>query len=307
MSRHCAIGHALLFCLSFFASCKPQGAGPDEGGGGRPNEESAVFPAIETGYGGAYPGEGENPWLGGWGAVGGSRAASEVETQLEKRGSAPIEGDAAEPGSPGHVNEQPKSDVDRQGGRESEALDEMASGDRERMPPLLFLSEYKEGSGSDKRLKITNRGSGVEGSCQILVYANGSAEPWRRISVEPIPEPAASLTLCTEREASESFGCQATLSGSPFNGNDAIEVRCDGKLVDSFGQVGFDPGQAWEASVGELSTKDQWLVRCDATPDLDSGDVFSIELQWGRVSDAEGYASGEACSSVGQGGAGGTL
>ena len=44
-----------------------------------------------------------------------------------------------------------------------------------------------------------------------------------------------------------------------FNGNDALELLCDGVLLDSIGQVGTDPGTFW--GVEPTTTLDHTLRR----------------------------------------------
>ena len=71
------------------------------------------------------------------------------------------------------------------------------------------------------------------------------------------------------------------------NGNDAYELVCSGMLVDSFGQVGTDPGEAWSGS--GVSTKDTVLRRrCTiGGGDTNSGDAFDPSVEWEAVTDTD--------------------
>ena len=68
-----------------------------------------------------------------------------------------------------------------------------------------------------------------------------------------------------------------------FNGNDAIVLSSlSGGLVDVFGQVGFNPGEAWTDANGSYWTQDQTLIR---KPDITGGfmanpNPFDPTLEW---------------------------
>ncbi len=147
------------------------------------------------------------------------------------------------------------------------------------IPMELQLVEYLEGTGSDKRLTLLNSGNGALEECRIHFYSNGSLSARRSLSLDRI-EPGASLVLCTEKAWDPS--CQQKIGGSPFNGNDALVVRCGDSILDSLGRVGEDPGLAWSSSTG-LSTRDSQLIRCFG-PDRVVNDEYLVEGQWRRTS-----------------------
>jgi hypothetical protein len=65
-----------------------------------------------------------------------------------------------------------------------------------------------------------------------------------------------------------------------MTGNDAVVLRKGGQVVDSIGQVGFDPGTEW--GTGMASTMDNTLRRrafVDAG-DTNPSDVFDAAAQW---------------------------
>jgi hypothetical protein len=65
-----------------------------------------------------------------------------------------------------------------------------------------------------------------------------------------------------------------------FNGDDALALECEGTLLDSLGQVGVDPGVAWE--VGDASTLNRTLRRrCGMEAgDREPSDAFEPALEW---------------------------
>ena len=64
------------------------------------------------------------------------------------------------------------------------------------------------------------------------------------------------------------------------NGDDAYDLFCGGMVVDTFGQIGTDPGTEW--SGGGLSTLDYVLTRqCSVmTGDMNGSDAFDPSTQW---------------------------
>jgi hypothetical protein len=92
-------------------------------------------------------------------------------------------------------------------------------------------------------------------------------------------------TLCSDTAAAEAqlwgVDCDGALSGSLYNGNDALVVECDSAVVDSFGQVGFDPGKGWQSKRDpEVSTMDVRLLRCDESTDTEPSDEFELDSGW---------------------------
>ena len=69
-----------------------------------------------------------------------------------------------------------------------------------------------------------------------------------------------------------------------FNGNDALELIRSGAIVDSIGQVGFDPGEAW--SNNGVSTLNMTLKRKTSVSSgrTSSTSAFDPSLEW------DGYA-----------------
>ncbi len=69
-------------------------------------------------------------------------------------------------------------------------------------------------------------------------------------------------------------------SASFYNGDDAIVLRKNGVVIDSIGQIGFDPGSEW--GTGNISTADNTLRRkaniCAGDPD--GSNAFDPAVEW---------------------------
>ena len=149
----------------------------------------------------------------------------------------------------------------------------------------LFISEYVEGSGNNKALEIFNgTGDPIElGNFAIERYSNGGTTavtiPLDAVSLVPgdvfiIANPAAEPALLALADQ--------TSSEINFNGDDAVTLVRSGLVIDSIGQVGFDPGTAWICASG--STLNATLRRVpsfcegDTNPDdpFDPCETFSF-------------------------------
>ncbi|SHN26473.1 ExeM/NucH family extracellular endonuclease [Rhizobacter sp. OV335] len=128
--------------------------------------------------------------------------------------------------------------------------------------PELFFSEYVEGSSNNKALEIYNPTAGtVDLSVYtVRLYANGVTAPTQSLPLTGTLESGKTLVLIHT-----SFTTSVTLPGAlkvavvNFNGDDAVTLEKSGTVIDSFGQVGFDPGTAWTG--GTLSALDRTLRR----------------------------------------------
>ena len=65
------------------------------------------------------------------------------------------------------------------------------------------------------------------------------------------------------------------------NGDDGYLLRCDGAVVDSFGQLAGSAPSGGEWTGGGLGTANRTLRRqCPGTPDTDIGDPFDPSTDW---------------------------
>ena len=155
-------------------------------------------------------------------------------------------------------------------------------------PADLLLSEYIEGSSNNKAIEIYN-GTGAPvnlatAGYQIEMYFNGSAAAGLTIGltgtvadgdVWVVAQSAANATILAQADQTNGSGW--------FNGDDAIVLRkggAGGPIVDSFGQVGTDPGTEW--GTGLTSTQDNTLRRKTTIEagDTDPTGAFDPAVEW---------------------------
>jgi hypothetical protein len=147
-----------------------------------------------------------------------------------------------------------------------------------------LLTEYVEGSLTERALEITNLGTAsIElSSCELRLYSNGGATPATHVLPAGTLAPGESFVVChaTSSAAIMARCDQVDTTPVSFNGDDSIELWCGGALADAFGQTGFDPGAAW--SNGAVSTVDQTLRRrCGiSVGDRVASDAFDPALEW---------------------------
>lgn len=149
----------------------------------------------------------------------------------------------------------------------------------------LFFSEYVEGSGNNKAIEIYN-GTAVAvdlaaGRYRIESSFNGGTST-STIALTGliaagdvyvvVPENATDTTLVVEADQRQGT--------SWFNGDDAVVLLKGDLVVDSIGQVGFDPGVEWAS--GLTSTQDNTLRRKAgiSAGDNNASDAFDPSVQW---------------------------
>ena len=148
----------------------------------------------------------------------------------------------------------------------------------------LGISEYLEGSGNNKALELHNPGTESLdlGRYRLEFYFNGSAVNGRSIALQGSLAAGGVFVLAHGAAAPALLAlADQRLEGSWFNGNDAIVLRdAEGRVLDSIGQVGVDPGAAW--GTGETQTLDRTLRRKNpaAAGDGEPGDAFDPGLAW---------------------------
>ncbi len=124
----------------------------------------------------------------------------------------------------------------------------------------LFISEYVEGSGSEKYIEIYN-GTGVSvnlSDYRLRLYANGSATTTNDILL------SGTLTdgqVVVYKNSSSTLYAGINNAAINFNGDDAIVLYkiSTNSIVDIFGRIGNDPGTAWTAT--GYTTLDKTLRR----------------------------------------------
>ena len=154
--------------------------------------------------------------------------------------------------------------------------------------PRLFFSEYLEGSSFNKALEVFNNTAAPVplSSCTVRLYSNGAAAPSQSVTLGASGDlaPGAAFVLCHASAAPAILSVCGRQDSAVvnFNGDDAIDLVCDGQVVDVIGRIGTDPGDAWIGSGGLASTKDRTLRRkCGITHgDPDGSDPFDPDAEW---------------------------
>ena len=149
----------------------------------------------------------------------------------------------------------------------------------------LFISYYMEGSSYNKALAIFNgTGNTVDLSeYTISIYSNGSVTSTGQLSLSGSLA-HGEVYVIANASASASIQAMADLISSStvinYNGDDALELKHNGNIIDSFGQVGNDPGDYW--SSGSVSTKDMSLKRKSSiyTGRTASSSAFDPSIEW---------------------------
>ncbi len=151
-------------------------------------------------------------------------------------------------------------------------------------PSDLFISEYVEGSSSNKALELYN-GTGapvtLTGHYSVQLYANGSPTVTATIPLTGTVA-AGDVFVLARSAAVAAILAQADQTTSNFlwNGNDAVALVKDGANLDVLGQIGVDPGVEW--GTGDASTADNTLRRKPAVlaGDPSGSDAFDPALEW---------------------------
>lgn len=129
--------------------------------------------------------------------------------------------------------------------------------------PVLFFSEYAEGSANNKYLEIVNAGSETValGDIRVSLYSNGATTASNNFLLSGSLNPGEVLVL--KNSQATLYTGEATIASAVvnFNGNDALSLTwiTSGDTLDIFGRIGEDPGSAWIS--GDKSTLDRTLVR----------------------------------------------
>ncbi|MBP0000393.1 MAG: Ig-like domain-containing protein [Cyanobacteria bacterium SID2] len=152
--------------------------------------------------------------------------------------------------------------------------------------PEIFFSEYIEGSSYNKALELYNPNSiAVDlnaNNYSLELYANGASIPTQTLNLIGSIDPEGTIVL-TNGKADSSLLAFADITHDfviNFNGNDTLLLKKNGSIVDSFGRIGEDPGNAWGS--GNTATQDRTLRR---TPgifqgDSNANDIFDPALEW---------------------------
>jgi predicted extracellular nuclease len=147
----------------------------------------------------------------------------------------------------------------------------------------LFISEYVEGSGYNKAIELYNgKGHTIDLSeYQMAFYLNGAIRPSFSIQLSGYLTSNTTYVVANTLASSEILiVADHTEDGIWFNGDDVVVITHKDKIIDSFGQVGINPGSAW--GQGMLSSKNRTLRRVSTMTegDADIFDKVDFSSQW---------------------------
>lgn len=145
----------------------------------------------------------------------------------------------------------------------------------------LFISEYVEGSSNNKALEIYNpTDSAINlAGYSVQVFANGAVTATNTTNLSgTVPAHGTFVYVHTSANAELKALANQMSGNASWNGNDAIVLRNGSNVIDSFGQVGVNPGSAWVS--GDITTLNSTLRRTAVFYDTDSSDLFDPAQQW---------------------------
>jgi Ca2+-binding RTX toxin-like protein len=151
-------------------------------------------------------------------------------------------------------------------------------------PADLIISEYVEGSSSNKALELYN-GTGapipLDGTYDIQIFANGSPTATATVALIGTIAPGEAFVLARSAADPALLAlADQTTTNFLWSGNDAVALRKAGVMIDAIGQIGVDPGTEWGS--GDASTADNTLRRRSTVEagDPDGSDLFDPAVQW---------------------------
>jgi predicted extracellular nuclease/sulfur carrier protein ThiS len=129
----------------------------------------------------------------------------------------------------------------------------------------LFFSEYIEGSvGSNKAIEIYNPFDvSVDLSVySVKLYPNGATNPTQTQVLSGTLSPGDVYVIVNSGAVQEILDVADISSAVTFfNGDDALGLYKNNELIDVFGIIGTDPGDAWVVAGVANATKDHTLIR----------------------------------------------
>ena len=157
-----------------------------------------------------------------------------------------------------------------------------------------YFSEYIEGpvAAFAKAVEIYNPSNApvdlAAGTYTVEIYSNGGTTP-TVINLSGTVAAGDVFVVAHPTSAPEVLTVADQQSSSlNFNGNDAVQLRAGGTILDTIGQVGFDPGAAgW--GTAPLSTTDSVLRRMNSVTggSSDPTDAFDPALEWDAFSSTD--------------------
>ncbi|HET8897403.1 MAG TPA: lamin tail domain-containing protein [Rhodanobacteraceae bacterium] len=150
-------------------------------------------------------------------------------------------------------------------------------------PSDLLISEYVEGSASNKAIELYNgTGAAVDLSqYTVELYVNGATTASSTVALSGSLADGAAYVIANSSSAQDIKDRTDLFSGvANFNGDDALVLKHSGTVIDSLGQVGNDPGSEW--GTDPVTTKDHTLRRKSSVcaGDTTDNDAFDPVTEW---------------------------
>lgn len=149
----------------------------------------------------------------------------------------------------------------------------------------LIFTQYMEGSSNNKSLEIANPTSSAIDLSGYAVerYTNGSPTVSATIALVGILNPGDVFVVSNPSANADILAVTDLQSGNAnWNGDDALVLRntASTAVIDSFGQVGNDPGSEWIS--GGVGTQNETLCRNDDVTggDTDPSNAFLPDAEW---------------------------
>ena len=148
----------------------------------------------------------------------------------------------------------------------------------------LIISEYIEGNAFNKAIELFNGSAAIDlgaSACELRLHTSASLTPGRTLNLTGTLGMNETLVICNAGiDAAAAASCDVTDAVINHNGNDAFVLVCGGMVIDSFGQLGTDPGEAW-SNAGVSSANQTLRRKCDvAGADTDPSDAFDPSIDY---------------------------
>lgn len=143
----------------------------------------------------------------------------------------------------------------------------------------LLFSEYAEGHSNNKYYEIYNgTGAAVDlTGYTVILYTNGGVTAQSTLVLSGTLANNATYVVANSSADITIKDLADTLHATcGYNGDDALELRKNGLILDAFGEVGVDPGSSWTIAGNATAAVDKVLRRkasvCSPT------DVWSVSF-----------------------------